>query len=59
MVKEVPFDVRLSENTGIRAEAMRIFEDLLMQVSVLLEMTLEEIKKEISIVRVERKKVTA
>lgn len=56
MVKGVPFDVRLPENTVTRAEAMRAFEDLRAQASDLPEMTLEEINAEISAVRAERKK---
>lgn len=56
MVKGVPFDVRLPENTITRAEAMRAFEDLRAQASDLPEMTLEEINAEISAARAERKK---
>ncbi len=56
MVKGVPFDVRLPENTVTRAEAMRAFEDLRAQASELPEMTLEEINAEISAARAERKK---
>ena len=56
MVKGVPFDVRLPENTVTRAEAMRVFEDLRAQASDLPEMTLEEINAEISAARAERKK---
>ena len=56
MVKGVPFDVRLPENTITRAEAMRAFEDLRAQASALPEMTLEEINAEISAARAERKK---
>ncbi len=56
MVKGVPFDVRLPENTVTRAEAMRTFEDLRAQASDLPEMTLEEINAEISAARAERKK---
>ena len=56
MVKGVPFDVRLPENTVTRAEAMRAFEDLRAQASELPEMTLEEIDAEISAARAERKK---
>ena len=56
MVKGVPFDVRLPENTVTRAEAMRAFEDLRAQASDLPEMTLEEINAEISAARAERKK---
>ena len=33
MVRGVPFDVRLTENTVTRAEAMRAFDDLRAQVS--------------------------
>ena len=43
MVKGIPFDVRLPENTITRAEAMRAFEDLRAQASDLPKMTLEEI----------------
>lgn len=56
MVKGVPFDVRLPENTVTRVEAMRTFEDLRAQASDLPEMTLEEINAEISAARAERKK---
>lgn len=56
MVKGVPFDVRLPENTVTRAEAMRAFEDLRAQASDLPEMTLEEINAEIAAARAERKK---
>lgn len=56
MVKGVPFDVRLPENTVTRAEAMRAFEDLRAQASDLPDMTLEEINAEISAARAERKK---
>lgn len=56
MVKGVPFDVRLPENTITRVEAMRAFEDLRTQASDLPEMTLEEINAEILAARVERKK---
>ena len=56
MVKGVPFDVRLPENTVTRAEAMRTFEDLRAQASDIPEMTLEEINAEISAARAERKK---
>ena len=56
MVKGVPFDVRLPENTVTRAEAMRTFEDLRAQASDLPEMTLEEINAEISAAGAERKK---
>lgn len=56
MVKGVPFDVRLPENTVTRAEALRAFEDLRAQASDLPEMTLEEINAEISAARAERKK---
>jgi len=56
MVKGIPFDVRLPENTVTRAEAMRAFEDLRAQASDLPDMTLEEINAEISAARAERKK---
>lgn len=56
MVKGVPFDVRLPENTVTRAEAMRAFEDLRAQASDLPEMTLEEINEEISAASAQRKK---
>ena len=56
MVKGVPFDVRLPENTVTRAEAMRAFEDLRAQASDLPELTLEEINAEIAAARAERKK---
>ncbi len=56
MVRGVPFDVRLSENTVTRAEAMQAFEDLRTQAANLPEMTLEEINAEISAARAERKK---
>lgn len=55
MVKGVPFDVRLPENTVTRAEAMKAFEDLRAQTAELPEMTLEEINAEISATRAERK----
>lgn len=56
MVRGVPFDVRLTENTVTRAEAMRAFDDLRVQASDLPEMTLEEINEEISAARAEREK---
>lgn len=56
MVRGVPFDVRLSENTVTRAEAMQAFEDLRTQAANLPEMTLEEINAEISAARAGRKK---
>lgn len=56
MVRGVPFDVRLTENTVTRAEAMRAFDDLRAQASDLPEMTLEEINEEISAARAEREK---
>ncbi|MCM1189157.1 MAG: hypothetical protein NC541_07640 [bacterium] len=43
IVRGVPFDVKLPENTVTRVEAMRAFEDLRAQASNLSEMTLEEI----------------
>lgn len=56
MVRGVPFDVRLTENTVTRAEAMRAFDALRAQASDLPEMTLEEINEEISAARAEREK---
>ena len=56
IVKGIPFDVKLPENTITRAEAMKAFEDLRMQAAELPEMTLEEINAEISAARAERKK---
>lgn len=56
VVRGVPFDVRLPENTVTRAEAMRAFEDLRVQASDLPELTLEEINAEIAAARAERKK---
>ena len=56
MVKGVPFDVRLPENTVTRVDAMRAFEDLRVQASDLSELTLEEINAEIAAARAERKK---
>lgn len=56
VVRGVPFDVRLPENTVTRAEAMRAFEDLWVQASDLPELTLEEINAEIAAARAERKK---
>ena len=55
MVKGVPFDVRLPENTVTRAEAMKAFEDLRAQTAEFPEMTLEEINAEISATRAERR----
>lgn len=54
MVKGVPFDVRLPENTVTRVEAMMAFEDLRAQTADLPEMSLEEINAEISAARAER-----
>ena len=56
MVKGIPFDVRLPENTVTRAEAMRAFNDLRSQADDVSEMSLEEINAEISATRAERKK---
>ena len=56
LVKGIPFDVRLPENTVTRAEAMRAFEDLRSQAADVPEMSLEEINAEISAVRADRKK---
>lgn len=55
MVRGVPFDVRLPDDTVTRAEAMKAFDDLRMQAKGLPEMTLEEINAEISASRAERK----
>lgn len=38
MVRGVPFDVRLTENTITRAEALRVFDDLRVQAGNLPEM---------------------
>ncbi len=56
LVKGIPFDVRLPENTVTRAEAMRAFEDLRSQAADVPEMSPEEINAEISAVRADRKK---
>ena len=56
LVKGIPFDVRLPENTVTRAEAMRAFEDLRSHAADVPEMSPEEINAEISAVRADRKK---
>lgn len=56
MVKGLPFDVRLPENTVTRASALKAFEDLRAQASDLPEMTLDEINAEIASARADRKK---
>lgn len=56
MVKGVPFEVRLPENTITKAEAMRAFNDLRSQASNLPEMSLEDINAEITAARADRKK---
>ncbi len=56
MVRGLPFDVRLPENTITRTAAIRAFEDLRAQASDLPEMTLEEINAEISAIRANRNK---
>lgn len=56
MVKGIPFDVKLPENTITRTEAMRAFNDLRTQANNLPEMTLEEINAEITATRADRKK---
>ena len=56
MVKGIPFDVRLPENTVTRKAAIKAFEDLRAQAADLPEMTLDEINAEISAARAERKK---
>lgn len=56
MVKGIPFDVRLPENTVTREASIKAFEDLRAQAADLPEMTLDEINAEISAARAERKK---
>lgn len=56
MVKGLPFDVRLPENTVTRVSALKAFEELHAQAKNLPEMSLDEINDEISAARAERKK---
>ena len=56
MVKGIPFDVRLPQNSVTRSEALKAFEDLRKQGTELPEMSLEEINAEISASRAEKKR---
>ena len=55
MVKGLPFEATLPENSVTRTAAKKAFYDLREQASDIPEMTLEEINAEISAVRKERK----
>ena len=54
MVKGLPFEATLPQNTITRAEAKRAFYDLREQAADVPEMTLDEINAEITAVRAER-----
>ena len=56
MVKGLPFEAVLPEDTITRAEAKRAFYELRRQAADLPEMSLEEINGEIAAVRAERKR---
>ena len=56
MVRGLPFEATLLENTVTRAEAKRAFYDLREQASDVPEMSLEEINAEIAAARAERKR---
>lgn len=55
MVKGLPFEAVLPEDTITRAEARRAFYELRAQAADLPEMSLDEINEEIAAVRAERK----
>jgi len=55
MVRGIPFDTTLPEDTITKTEAMNIFNELRKQAADVPEMTLEEINEEINSVRNERK----
>ena len=55
MVKGLPFEAQLPENTVTRAEAKNAFYELRKQAAVIPEMTLAEINAEISAARAERR----
>lgn len=56
MVKGLPFEATLPQNTITRAEAKKAFYDLREQAADVPEMTLDEINAEITAVREERKR---
>ncbi len=55
MVRGIPFDTTLPENTITKTEAMNIFEEMRKQAADVPEMSLEEINEEIKNTRKERK----
>ena len=55
MVKGLPFEAQLPENTVTRAEAKNAFYELRKQAAVIPEKTLAEINAEISAARAERR----
>lgn len=56
MVKGLPFEATLPQNTITRAEARNAFYELRKQAADVPEMSLAEINAEISAVRAERKR---
>lgn len=56
MVKGLPFEATLPEQTVTRAEAKNAFHELRRQAAHVPEMSLDEINAEISAVRAERKR---
>ena len=56
MVKGLPFQATLPENTVTRAEAKKAFYDLRRQASEVPEMSLDEINEEIATARAERRR---
>ena len=56
MVKGLPFEATLPEQTITRTEAKNAFYELRRQVANVPEMTLDEINAEISAIRAERKR---
>ena len=56
MVKGLPFQATLPENTVTRAEAKKAFYDLRRQASEVPEMSLDEINEEIATTRAERRR---
>lgn len=56
MIKGLPFEATLPENTVTRSEARNAFYELRRQAAELPEMSLDEINAEISEVRAERKR---
>ena len=55
MVKGLPFEVKLPEQTITRTEAKNAFHELRKQAADIPEMSLDEINAEIMAVRLERK----